>query len=139
MGAGAERRLGHSSDRIHAGGRVPASAALWHPAQRYGSPVSSCPASCHTPGPLKVAKVTLLWPQPWHLSQCCSNLLGVVVCLLSYLAVPGQIEMQTQSQGSREAARLSWRWEEKEATSWKQEQTLILPSPQPHFPASPTW
>lgn len=65
MGAGAERRLGHSSDRIHAGGRVPASAALWHPAQRYGSPVSSCPALCHTPGLLRVAKVTLLWPQPW--------------------------------------------------------------------------
>lgn len=38
MGAGAERRLGHSADRLHARGRVLASDPFWHPAEWYESP-----------------------------------------------------------------------------------------------------
>lgn len=38
MGTGAERRLGHSADRLHARGRVLASDPFWHPEERYESP-----------------------------------------------------------------------------------------------------
>lgn len=38
MGAGAERRLGHSADRLHARGGVLARDPFWHPAEWYESP-----------------------------------------------------------------------------------------------------
>lgn len=38
VGAGAEWRLGHSADRLHARGRVLASDPFWHPAEWYESP-----------------------------------------------------------------------------------------------------
>lgn len=77
--------------------------------------------------------------QLWHLAPRCSHLPAVAVGLFSCLAVPGETEVQTQSQGSREAARLSWRWEEKAAAPWEHEQSLVLPPSPPHFPAYPTW